>query len=102
MNLAQRLDELAQHKAEEEAADEEEDDVYEDEHEDRVVESRQSIQHGSRDGRSRNIGRANEMKSTRGNVKTQDDDEEADMEEEVDEESVKDHEGNNLFYLLSD
>ena len=99
MNLAQRLGEVAQRKADEQADEEEEEDVYEDENEYEEVrmQSRQGI-HG---GRSRNIGRGNEVKSTRGNVETQDDDNEEDMEE-VDENDDEDNEGNTstLFYKL--
>ena len=100
MNLAQRLDELAQFKAAEEAAaTEEEDDIDENGYEDHMEESRQSVERASR-GRSRHIGRGNEVKNTREKVETHDDDEI--MEEELEENDAEDSdEGNVGKSLLS-
>jgi hypothetical protein len=99
MNLAQRLDELAQRKAEEEAAAEQDEDGVENGYEDDIVESRQSVEHGSH-GRTRSIGRGNEMKNTRGNMETQDDEEEEDMEEGQQEYVEDDAEGNTCWFSL--
>ena len=98
MNLAQRLGEVAQRKAEEEANEQEDEDVYENEYncEEVGMQSRQG-------GRSRNIGRGNEVKNTRGNGEAQDDEEEEDMQEEEEngeedgeeeENDAEDNEGN--------
>ena len=102
MNLAQRLDELAQFKAAEEAAaTEEEDDIDENGYEDHMEESRQSVERASR-GRSRHIGRGNEVKNTREKVETHDDDDDEIMEEELEENDAEDSdEGNVDKSLLS-
>ena len=86
MNLAQRLDELAQRKAAEEAAAvEQEDDTDENGYEDYVEESK--VERTSR-GRSKSIGRGNERKNTRDEV--EDDGHEEVMEEEVEENDAED------------
>ena len=103
MNLAQRLDELAQLKAAEEtAATEQEDDIDENGYEDHMVESRQRVERASR-GRSRHIGRGNEVKNTREKVETHDDDDDDEiMEEELEENDAEDSdEGNVGKSLLS-
>lgn len=95
IHLAQRLEELAQQKAEQEAEVEQEDEIYEGGYEDHMVESRQSAQSGPH-GRSRNVGRTNELKDTRDNMETQD---EGDGEELDDKDGAieEDDDGNTSF-----
>lgn len=88
MNLAQRLEKLAQRKADEEAAaEQQEEDMYENGYEEPAMDTSEAIQPES-SRTLRNVGRGNEMKKLRGNMETGDDDE--DVTEEAEEECAED------------
>ena len=100
MNLAQKLDELAQFKADEEAAaaevEEQDYDVYENGYEDDMaMQQRQNIQSHRKDVRR-------EARNGRSNVETQEDEDMDEEDDDVEDHEVEDREEEGIVSLCFD